>query len=63
MRIGPTGEWDTGAAHCILNEAGGDIRDLAMTTLTYNQRDTLDNPNFVVCGNLNLPWKKIIIDC
>lgn len=63
MRIGPTGEWDTGAAHCILNEAGGDIRNLSMVTLTYNQRDTLENPNFVVCGNLNLPWSKIVKDC
>ena len=60
MRIGPTGEWDTGAAHCILNEAGGDITDLTINTLTYNQRDTLENPNFIVCGDLSLPWDKIV---
>jgi len=60
MRVGPTGEWDTGAAHCILHEAGGGIFDLAMNTLTYNKRDTLANPNFVVCGNLSLPWLEII---
>lgn len=60
MRIGPTGEWDTGAAHCILNEAGGDITDLTIQTLTYNQRDTLENPNFIVCGDLSLPWNKIV---
>jgi len=60
MRIGPTGEWDTGAAQCILHEAGGDITDLSLQRLTYNLRDTLTNPNFVVCGDLSLPWAKII---
>ncbi len=60
MRIGPTGEWDTGAAHCIIHEAGGNITDLSLDTLTYNKRDTLSNPNFVVCGDLKLPWYNII---
>jgi len=60
MRVGPTGEWDTGAAHCIVKEAGGDITDLAINTLTYNQRDTLENPNFIVCGDLSLPWHSIV---
>lgn len=62
MRVGPTGEWDTGAAHCIVNEAGGDIFDLSITPLTYNKRSTLANPDFVVCGNLSHPWSSIIID-
>jgi 3'(2'), 5'-bisphosphate nucleotidase len=60
MRVGPTGEWDTGAAHCILAEAGGDITDLKLARLTYNKRDTLENPNFIVCGNPELPWHKIV---
>ncbi|MCG7532207.1 3'(2'),5'-bisphosphate nucleotidase CysQ [Psychrobium sp. MM17-31] len=62
MRIGPTGEWDTGAAHCIVAEAGGDIFDLSINRLTYNERETLANPNFVVCGNLRLPWADIVLD-
>lgn len=62
MRIGPTGEWDTGAAQCIVAEAGGDIYDLSINRLTYNERDTLANPNFVVCGNLQLPWSDIVLD-
>ncbi|MDP2561943.1 3'(2'),5'-bisphosphate nucleotidase CysQ [Psychrobium sp. 1_MG-2023] len=61
MRVGPTGEWDTGAAHCILTEAGGDITDLSLNRLTYNLRDTLANPNFVVTGHQSFPWSKIII--
>ncbi|OIQ47674.1 MAG: 3'(2'),5'-bisphosphate nucleotidase [Gammaproteobacteria bacterium MedPE] len=60
MRIGPTGEWDTGAAHCIVSEAGGDIYDLSINRLTYNKRDTLANPNFIVCGNQALPWSHIV---
>jgi len=60
IRIGPTGEWDTGAAHCILTEAGGDIFDLSKSKLTYNRRNTLANPNFMVCGDLSLPWVKIV---
>ncbi len=61
LRIGPTGEWDTGASHCILDEAGGDISDLSLNRLTYNQRDTLANPNFVVTGDPGLAWREIII--
>lgn len=60
MRVGPTGEWDTGAAHCILHEAGGGIYDLALAPLTYNKRNTLDNPNFIVCGDPSLPWQAIL---
>ncbi|NRA83151.1 MAG: 3'(2'),5'-bisphosphate nucleotidase CysQ [Gammaproteobacteria bacterium] len=60
MRVGPTGEWDTGAAHCILTEAGGDIKDLGLQTLTYNKRETLENPNFIVCGDPNIPWSNIV---
>ncbi|NRA71564.1 MAG: 3'(2'),5'-bisphosphate nucleotidase CysQ [Gammaproteobacteria bacterium] len=60
MRIGPTGEWDTGAAHCILSEAGGDIKDLSLVTLTYNKRDTLQNPNFIVCGDPDIPWSEVV---
>lgn len=60
MRVGPTGEWDTGAVHCILTESGGDITDLSLNRLTYNRRDTLDNPNFIVCGNPDIPWHEIL---
>ncbi|EON89345.1 3'(2'),5'-bisphosphate nucleotidase CysQ [Plesiomonas shigelloides] len=63
LRLGPTGEWDTAAAQCILHEAGGDLRDLHLEALTYNRRDTLENPDFISFGNPALPWKTILTNC
>lgn len=61
LRIGPTGEWDTGASHCILNEAGGNIVDAEFNPLTYNQRETLANPDFLVLGDQAINWQDVII--
>lgn len=61
LRIGPTGEWDTGATQCIVQEAGGRIFDLALAPLTYNQRETLKNPNFIVVGDAGLRWREILM--
>ncbi|KMT64323.1 3'(2'),5'-bisphosphate nucleotidase CysQ [Catenovulum maritimum] len=60
LRIGPTGEWDTGASHCILREAGGEILDAEFNPITYNQRDTLENPDFIVMGDQNIEWQKVV---
>ena len=38
LRIGPTGEWDTGASQCILEQAGGQILDSEFNNLSYNLR-------------------------
>lgn len=61
MRIGPTGEWDTGATQCIVEEAGGRILDLYLQPLSYNERDTLINPNFITMGDPELSWPQILI--
>lgn len=45
-RLGPTSEWDTAAAHCLLQEAGGDIVDMSNQSLLYNTKDSLLNPSF-----------------
>ncbi|WOT05174.1 3'(2'),5'-bisphosphate nucleotidase CysQ [Shewanella youngdeokensis] len=60
VRIGPTGEWDTGAAQIIAEEAGGQIMDLALQPLTYNERESLENPNFIVVGAPHLAWDQIL---
>jgi 3'(2'), 5'-bisphosphate nucleotidase len=60
MRIGVTGEWDTGASQCIVSEAGGDIRAATFEPLTYNQRDTTINPDFVVLGDPRVPWTELV---
>lgn len=62
LRIGPTGEWDTGASHCILEEAGGTIMDSELNSLSYNKRESLMNPDFVGLGNIDIPWAEIIIE-
>lgn len=55
-RLGPTGEWDTGAAQCIVEEAGGHFTDTRLQRLRYNERDTLINPHFVVFGDDGIDW-------
>ncbi|UQN11576.1 3'(2'),5'-bisphosphate nucleotidase CysQ [Methylococcus capsulatus] len=55
-RIGPTSEWDTAAAHCVVTEAGGAVTDLTGAPLVYNARDSLLNPYFLVFGDKSRPW-------
>jgi 3'(2'), 5'-bisphosphate nucleotidase len=42
-RNGPTMEWDTAAAQCILEEAGGSVTDLDGNTIRYNKRVLLNS--------------------
>ncbi|GLO59569.1 3'(2'),5'-bisphosphate nucleotidase CysQ [Vibrio sp. MACH09] len=60
LRLGPTGEWDTAATQCIVQEAGGRILSTQLEALSYNERETLENPNFIVLGDENLPWATIL---
>jgi 3'(2'), 5'-bisphosphate nucleotidase len=60
MRIGITGEWDTGASQCIVSEAGGSITTANFEPLTYNRRHSLENPDFVVMGDQRVPWQDIV---
>lgn len=55
-RLGPTGEWDTAAAQCIVEEAGGYMRDTRSRQLTYNMRESLINPHFLVFGDDQVDW-------
>lgn len=54
--LGPTGEWDTGAVQCIVEEAGGRITDTQMQALRYNTRESLLNPDFFTFGNSDHRW-------
>jgi 3'(2'), 5'-bisphosphate nucleotidase len=60
VRLGPTGEWDIGGPQIILQEAGGDLLDLALVPLSYNRRETLENPNFISLGDPELAWASIL---
>lgn len=57
-RLGPTGEWDTGAAQIIVEEAGGRLTDTDLNTLQYNCRESLINPDFVVFGDHRVNWRE-----
>jgi len=55
-RLGPTSEWDTAAAHCVVEQAGGSLTDLEMKPLRYNTKDSLLNPFFLVFGDGSRDW-------
>jgi len=46
-RLGPTMEWDTAAAHAVVNAAGGIVCNMKGEELRYNKLD-LHNPEFLV---------------
>lgn len=48
-RFGPTMEWDTAAAHCVVEQAGGQVTNMQGEPLHYNKSDLL-NPFFMVAG-------------
>lgn len=44
-------EWDTAAAHAILNAAGGSIKDLEGSQLRYGKiNNNYYNPDFIASG-------------
>ena len=50
-RLGPTMEWDTGAAHAIVNESGGQLNDQKNNNaLKYNTSERLLNNYFIVAN-------------
>lgn len=59
-RLGPTGEWDTAAAQCILEEAGGRMTDLELKPLRYNRKDSLINPPFLAFGDGRHDWRRYL---
>jgi len=55
-RLGPTSEWDTAAAQCVVEQAGGYVTDTDMRPLRYNTKDSLLNPFFLVFGDDSRDW-------
>ena len=56
-RFGPTSEWDTAAAQCIVEEAGGIVVDTNFNPLRYNTKVSLLNPSFIVIADKDFDWK------
>jgi 3'(2'), 5'-bisphosphate nucleotidase len=58
-RLGPTMEWDTAAAQCVVEEAGGRVLDAHGRPLRYNKHD-LRNPWFIVAGAGDYDWTRFL---
>ncbi|MFT7560249.1 MAG: 3'(2'), 5'-bisphosphate nucleotidase [Flavobacteriales bacterium] len=56
-RLGLTSEWDTAAAHAVVEAAGGRVINWeTKEDLRYNQKDSLLNPYFIVCSESSEIW-------
>jgi 3'(2'), 5'-bisphosphate nucleotidase len=56
LRLGLTSEWDTAAAQCVLQEAGGAVLDLHGQPFRYNRGESLLNPEFIAVGDCSVDW-------
>lgn len=55
----PTMEWDTGAAQCIVEAAGGLVCSFEGHRLTYN-KDSLRNPSLITVGDPSWDWQSFM---
>ena len=61
-RFGPTSEWDTAAAQCVVEEAGGHLTSTQFEPLRYNTRASLTNPAFLTFGDATVDWRSYLPD-
>jgi len=59
-RFGPTSEWDTAAAQCIVEQAGGSLTNTSFEPLRYNTKESLLNPDFIVTGDVHYNWQRYL---
>lgn len=53
-RFGPTCQWDTAAAQCVLENAGGAVVDLEGQALSYGLEREILNPEFIALGDRSI---------
>jgi 3'(2'), 5'-bisphosphate nucleotidase len=58
-RLGPTSLWDTAAAHCVVEQAGGRVVKLTGEPLGYGDVSEILNPFFVVHGRSDVDWAEL----
>lgn len=56
-RLGPTSLWDTAAAQCVVEQAGGAVIRLTGEPLSYADTTIILNPFFVVHGLSAMDWR------
>ena len=59
-RFGPTSEWDTAAAQCVGEQAGGRVTKMDLERLQYNTKESMLNPYFLVFGDTSVDWKQYV---
>jgi len=59
-RLGPTSEWDTAAAQAVVEQAGGKVLELDGKPLSYNAKEDILNPWFVVIGPGDYDWLALL---
>jgi len=59
LRDVPTMEWDTAAAQCVVEAAGGNICTLDGQPLRYG-KPGLKNPAIITVGDPDLPWSTLL---
>lgn len=55
-RLGPTSEWDTGAVQGVVEGAGGLFLNPQGQRFSYNRKESLINPDFLVLGDQSIQW-------
>jgi 3'(2'), 5'-bisphosphate nucleotidase len=61
-RLGPTSEWDTAAAQAVVEAAGGQVVRLDGGRLSYNTKESMLNPEFLVFGDAGPCWPSKVAD-
>ena len=60
-RLGPTFQWDIAAGQAVVESAGGVVKSLSGTPLTYKFDPELRNPKFYCSGDDTYPWEDFFI--
>ncbi|PXF31818.1 adenosine-3'(2'),5'-bisphosphate nucleotidase [Pokkaliibacter plantistimulans] len=61
-RLGPTSLWDTAAAQCVVEVAGGKVVTLAGEPLGYGNTSKILNPYFLATGAGDIDWVGMFSD-
>jgi 3'(2'), 5'-bisphosphate nucleotidase len=59
-RMGPTSLWDTAAAQCVVEQAGGGVIQLTGEPITYADPSSILNPFFVAHGTSAVNWPDLV---
>jgi 3'(2'), 5'-bisphosphate nucleotidase len=59
-RLGPTSEWDIGAAQAVLEAAGGAVWRFDRAVLDYNAKESLLNPEFLAVADSSYDWWSVL---